>query len=240
MLLLDLEKAFDSVWLLHKLILRGFNIFLARIIHSFRSGRTFQVSVGHSKSSICNILYGVPQGAVLSPTLYNLITSDTPTADGCEFATFADDTVISVSNSEPMNVCDGLKSQLNSLTQWKMKVNASKTQAIYFTRCWSPRRLPSTRIVLNAQEVPWSSEVKYLGVILDKRLTFSSHTAKSIEKAEKAFFTRFSIENRNYVCTMNCCFMSPAFVPFCVMGSKPGLTALLHINRCFILSRTNV
>jgi hypothetical protein len=69
--------------------------------------------------------------------------------------TFADDTAIFVSNSESMNVCDGLQSQLNSLTdyfkQWKIKVNASKTQAIYHTRCWSPRRLSSTTIVLNCQ-----------------------------------------------------------------------------------------
>jgi hypothetical protein len=50
----------------------------------------------------------------------------------CELATFTADTVIFVSNSEPMNVCDGLQSHLNSLTdyfkQWKIKVNASKTQ----------------------------------------------------------------------------------------------------------------
>jgi hypothetical protein len=101
----------------------------------------------------------MPQGAVLPSTLYNLFTSDAPTAYGCELA-FADDAAIFVSNSEPMNDCDGLQLQLDSLTdyfkQWKIKVNGSKTQAIYFTRCWSPRRLPSTRIVLNGQEMPCS------------------------------------------------------------------------------------
>jgi hypothetical protein len=194
------------------------NIFLPRIILSYLSGRTLQVSVGKSESSVCNIPYDVPQGAVLSPTLYNLFTSDAPTADGCELATFADDTVIFVSNSEPINVWDGLQSQLNSLTdyfeQWKIKVNASKTHAIYFTRCWSPRRLPSTRIVLNGQEMSWSSEVKYLLVTLDKRLTFASHTAKLIEKAEGAFRILYSFLNRKsklclynklllYKCTLN-------------------------------------
>jgi hypothetical protein len=203
MLLLDVEKAFDSVWhdaLLHKLIRRGCNIFLVRIIYSFLNDRTFQVSVGKSKSSVCNIPYGVPQGAVLSPTLYNFFTSDAPTVEGCELATFADDTAIFVSSRDPTVVCDGLQEQLDSLTdyfkQWKIRVNASKTQAIYFTRCWSPLRLPGSGIVLNEQEIPWTPEVKYLGVTLDKRLTFASHTARSIEKAERAFRILYSFLNR--------------------------------------------
>jgi hypothetical protein len=85
MLFLDVERAFDFVWhvaLLHKLNPRGCNIFLVRIIYSFLNGRTFQVSNGKSKSSVCNIPYSVPQGAVLSPTLYNFFTSDAPRSMG--------------------------------------------------------------------------------------------------------------------------------------------------------------
>jgi hypothetical protein len=122
MLLLDVKKAFDSVWpdaLLHKLIQGGCKIFLlARYIHSFLSGTTFQVSVGRSKSSVCNIPYDITQGAVLSSTLYNFFTSAAPTVDGCELATYVDDTAIFVSNSETMTVCVGLQSQLNSLTDY--------------------------------------------------------------------------------------------------------------------------
>jgi hypothetical protein len=70
---------------------------------------------------------------------------------------------------------------------WKIKVNSSKTQAIYLTRCWYPLRLSSFGIVLNRQEIPWTPEVKYLGVTLNKRLKFAFHTAKSIEEAERAF-----------------------------------------------------
>jgi Reverse transcriptase (RNA-dependent DNA polymerase) len=94
--LLDVEKAFDSVWhktLLHKL-LRGCDIFLARLIFSFIKGRFFQVSVGSAKSSAYNIPFGVPQGAILSPTLYNIFTPDVPSFDFCGTATFADDTAI--------------------------------------------------------------------------------------------------------------------------------------------------
>jgi hypothetical protein len=114
------------------------------------------VSVSPSRPSVIFHMAYLRVPFYLQPYIIYSLT-DAPTADGCELATFADDTAIFVSNSEPMNVCDGLQSQLNSLTdyfkQWKIKVNASKTQAIYFTRCRSPRILPSTRIVLDGQEV---------------------------------------------------------------------------------------
>jgi hypothetical protein len=105
--LLDVERAFDSLWhdaLLHKVIIRGYNIFLVRVIYSFLNDRTFQISVGKSKSSVCNILYGVQHGAVLSPTLYYFFTSDAPTVDECELATFADDTALFVSRTQRLSV----------------------------------------------------------------------------------------------------------------------------------------
>jgi hypothetical protein len=154
MLILVVKKAFASVWddaFLHKLIQGGCNIFQARIIHSFLSGRTSQVSVSKFKSSVCNISYGVPQGAYLSPILYNLFTSDALTADGCKPATFADDTAIFVFNSEPMNVCDELQSQIY-FKKCKIKVNTSKTQAIYSTRCWSPRKFLTLELYLTAKK----------------------------------------------------------------------------------------
>jgi Reverse transcriptase (RNA-dependent DNA polymerase) len=88
MILLDVEKAFDSVWhkaLLHKLLQRGCDIFLGRLIFSFVKGRSFQVSVCSAKSSSHNILFGVPQGAILSPTLYNIFTLDVPSAAALGF-----------------------------------------------------------------------------------------------------------------------------------------------------------
>jgi hypothetical protein len=117
MLLLDVEKAFDSVWhetLLHKLLARGCNISLVRVIYSFLKERSFQVYVGKAQSSSCNIPYGVPKGAILSPTLYNIFTSDIPNAGECELATFA----IFFSGKLPEVVCGKLQSQLDSLSDY--------------------------------------------------------------------------------------------------------------------------
>jgi hypothetical protein len=58
---------------------------------------------GGSKSSSYDIPYGVPQGTILSPTLYNIFTSDVPTTRECELSTLADDTAIFVSDTDPAN-----------------------------------------------------------------------------------------------------------------------------------------
>jgi Reverse transcriptase (RNA-dependent DNA polymerase) len=93
----------------------------------------------------------VPQGAILSPTLYNIFTSDVPSSDFCGTATFADDTAIFASGPTPLLVQDQLQEHLNEISDyckdWKIKNNASKTQAIYFSRC--TKNVPQTEITLN-------------------------------------------------------------------------------------------
>lgn len=73
MVSLDIEKAYDSVWqdaILHKMVVADFPIRLVKIVQSFLKHRSFQVTVNGTFSEKKTIPYGVPQGSVLSPTLY--------------------------------------------------------------------------------------------------------------------------------------------------------------------------
>jgi hypothetical protein len=151
MVFLDVQKAFDSVWheeLLHKLVISNCYLYLTKIIASFLSGRFFHVSVNKTDSATHPISYGIPQGAILSPSLYNFFTSRQ--SNESETATFVDDTAIFVSSRDLRVVCDILQRYIDSLStylkQWKIKINSAKTQAIYFTRCWSSRKLPTAHI----------------------------------------------------------------------------------------------
>jgi hypothetical protein len=137
-------------------------------------------------------------------------------------------------------VCDILQRHLDSLftyfKQWKIKINAVKTQAIYFTRCWSPRILPTTHIRVGGHPIPWSTEVKYLEATLDKRLTIAGHTARSIEKSVKAFlilYIHFSIGRRSLMCIINYYFTKSAFVRFYVMGSSLYWKLIIHSKLMF-------
>jgi hypothetical protein len=78
---LDIEKAFDITWhpgLLYKLSKLEFSINLIKLITSFLSQRKFRVSVEGEMCSPREMQAGVPQGSVLSPTLYNIYINDTP------------------------------------------------------------------------------------------------------------------------------------------------------------------
>jgi retron-type reverse transcriptase len=72
---LDIEKAFDTKWhtgLMYKLGKMEFSVNLIKLINSFISQRKFRVSVEGELSTPRYMEAGVPQGSVLSPTLYNL------------------------------------------------------------------------------------------------------------------------------------------------------------------------
>ena len=76
---IDLEKAFNSVWidgLLYKLQNIGVTGNLLSIIQSFLSNRLSFIKIGNYHSNNFPIHIGLPQGSVLSPTLFILFIND--------------------------------------------------------------------------------------------------------------------------------------------------------------------
>jgi hypothetical protein len=97
MLLLDLEKAYDTIWtrgLLRKLIQFDFPAHFIVFVHSYLSGHTFNVIVDGVSSIPRTHRAGLPQGAVLSPILFTLYISDIPRSPHVQLALYADDTAL--------------------------------------------------------------------------------------------------------------------------------------------------
>ncbi|YCJ93244.1 MAG: RNA-directed DNA polymerase [Candidatus Karelsulcia muelleri] len=174
---LDIQQAFDTVWhegLLYK-IKQQFSDQLYLLFRSYLSDRCFQVKVNNTVGSYMPIKSGVPQGSVLGPFLFLLYTADIPTTDSTLIATFADDTAILSTNENPVTASEKLQTHLNMLQdwfhKWRVKVNSNKSTQITFTL----RRCRCPPVTFNNSLIPVNSEVKYLGLHLDSKLTWRTH-----------------------------------------------------------------
>jgi hypothetical protein len=76
------------------------------------------------------------------------------------------------------------------MAEWNITINEDKMLAIYFShRIW----LPESLLKLNGQNIPFVNNVKYLGVIFDRKITWRLHI-KTIETMDfKAFIRAFSL-----------------------------------------------
>lgn len=174
---LDISQAFDRVWhegLLSK-IKTMFPTNAYETLKSFLQDRHFLVQNGEALSNLRDINAGVPQGSVLGPLLYLIYTSDLPTSDSITTGTFADDTAILASHQDPIEATKLLQNGLNDISNWlkKWRIKANENKSINVTFTLKKGTCPPVK--LNNLEIPKQDHVRYLGVHLDKRLTWHKH-----------------------------------------------------------------
>lgn len=171
MVLLDLKYAFDTVWhdaVVYKMQLANFPVYLTKLVQSFLSNRTFSVKVNNSSSSERLIPAGVPQGSVLGPTIFNFFMADVPTNHSCTTVQFADDIAFLYTRRLASSVKKQLKNAVKLFSKyvlkWKLKLNAVKSESVFFTRRRVQRAFPRRQIQVDGQEIPWNRGTKYLGI----------------------------------------------------------------------------
>jgi hypothetical protein len=97
MALLDLEKAYDTIWitgLLYKLIVLKVPEYLLFDPRSYLEGHTYTVHTNNARSTPISPPVGLPQGAVLSTTLFTLYIANIPHPPDTQLALYADDIAI--------------------------------------------------------------------------------------------------------------------------------------------------
>ena len=166
----DLSSAFDVVWhsaLLYKLSQLGVRGNLLAWISSYLSGRSFHVLYEGVTSSRRPVSAGVPQGAVLSPLLFNIMLSDIPSVRGVETTEYADDLAFFATHPDPNAAAARVQLMLDAFQRWTahwgMKVNIDKTKCMLFTR----RRLPPPRLTFLQQPLSFVAQHRFLGILLD-------------------------------------------------------------------------
>ena len=177
-----LEKAYDTtwkygiIWDLYDLGLRGR---LPMFIKNFLFERTFRVRMGSTFSNSQYQEEGVPQGSILSVTLFsikinNIVKCLTPSID-C--ALYVEDFVICY-RATHMNIVERqLQLNLNKVNKWArengFKFSKSKTKCMHFCSLRKMHNDPLLKI--DESKIPVVNEYKFLSVIFDKNF-HSSHT----------------------------------------------------------------
>ncbi len=122
MLFIDFSSAFNTIipqQLINKLNLLGLNNSLCNWILDFLTGRPQSVRVGHDTSSTTTLSTGAPQGCVLSPLLFTLLTHDcTAKFSSNHIIKFADDTTVVglISNNDETHYREEVAQQRGSGT----------------------------------------------------------------------------------------------------------------------------
>ena len=179
---LDVEKAFDAVWLegLKYKLGRpeiGIPTKMIRLLSSFLTNRHLRVHQNSAISNKIELKAGTPQGSALSPLLFIFYVNDTPKPPpGVLISKFADDMAAWAIQKQEKRAEKLIQKHLDSLSEWcnkwKIKLNPSKTQVGLFTNSNNTKE-----ITLNLGRVPLtvSNEIKFLGLTFDRKLTWRHH-----------------------------------------------------------------
>ena len=181
---MDLKAAYDTVnhrLLLNKVAKVVKNSRIVSIIQSLLSNRRFYVEMDGRKSRWRNQKNGLPQGSVLAPTLFNIYTNDQPEFDAIRRFIYADDLCLATQAGDFETIERRLSQALKKLTSYynenSLNANPGKTQvcAFHLNNHEAQRKL---NISWNGQTLGNDSFPVYLGVTLDRTLSFKEHTRK--------------------------------------------------------------
>ena len=201
----DLEKAYDTTWKygimkdLHEIGMRGN---MPTFIENFLKNRTFRVHLGGEKSETYEQEMGVPQGSILSVTLFllkiNSITKAiTPNIDK---SLFVDDFAIIYSSPNMTTIEKKLQESLNRLERWAdengFTFSKTKTLCLHFCQKRSYHLDPQLKIKNSL--IPMAQQTKYLGMILDNKLNYKPHIEALKKKCQKAINILKIISHTNW------------------------------------------
>ena len=144
---------------------------------------------------------GVPQGGVLSPTLFLIYVNDIiqNLPKHVKRATYADDLALWCTEESLPTANYRMQEALNSLQRWTKKwtvsINPTKTTHTVFSL--STKKL-TANLTINIQRLSLEDNPTYLGITLDKRLTWKTQTGRTESKAKSRLTLMKKISSTNW------------------------------------------
>ncbi len=184
---LDLEKAFELAnreVITSQLAERGVRGKLLAWILDFLTNRTATVKFQEKHSEMREFDNGTPQGSVLSPRLFNLMMEflvSQALPEDTTIYSYADDLVLTSNGLNALTKMQRLLNIVNvHLASLGLKVSPLKTKAMAIA---TPD--PLNRLMVDGTPIEWTRSYKYLGIVIDKPLSFKDHVTYIVARIRK-------------------------------------------------------
>lgn len=187
----DVKNAFNSAYWPH--IIRALEIkntppYLVKIISSYLSDRVLIYDTDEGPQNYA-ITGGVPQGSVLGPLLWNVLYDGIlrlPLPKDVQIIGYADDIAVTVVAKEISQIecmCNQIATKIKEwLTATKLQLAGQKTEAVLIT---SRKKLEAATLNIDGYNISTQKSLKYLGMMIDVRLSYKTHIDKACEKAAR-------------------------------------------------------
>ena len=192
---IDLEKAFElanSTVILNNLAKRGVRGRLLAWLKDYLTNRSATLTFKGAQSQPQQFENGTPQGSSLSPTLFNYLIDElmqTKLPKNVKLLAYADDlvlyTIIDNIHQSKTRLQLALNSISDLISSLGLKISTEKTKSLAIN-CG---REAIGNLILNNTPLEWTDSCKYLGLIVDKSLTFRPHINYTRSRAEKKIDT---------------------------------------------------
>ena len=187
----DFSSAFNTIQphlILSKLSKMCINSNLIRWINSFLIKRPQFVTVNGTRSNVTNLSTGAPQGCVLSPILFIIYTNDCISKAANTFIIkFADDAaIVSLQESADLEY----RNVVNSFISWCKEnfliLNTKKTKEMIIDFRKASDSLEP--ISIDNDEIEIVTKYKYLGTVLDSKLSWNDNVDYLYKKGQQRLF----------------------------------------------------
>ena len=187
---LDISKCYDTIHhdiLIKKLSSYGICNNELKWIQSYLQDRSMKVNFNNDLSELAKINIGLPQGSTLGPTLFLLFVNDLSQAiSQGSLSMYADDGAIYVIDKDPGEARKKMQIALDNAAKWyrdnRLQLNADKCYVMYIGGKMTEN--DANNLYLNGKCIQIVDSVKYLGLILDSKLSFKQHADHVISKGK--------------------------------------------------------
>jgi hypothetical protein len=189
-LFVDLRKAFDCLkYSTLGNILRdiGIQSQALNLIMSYLTNRKQYVVCDGARSDLLEVVGGIPQGSVLGPLLFILYINGIFNLKLNGFIQlYADDMAMVFGEKQYSSLKQKMTEDLATIIPWLASINLSinfkKTKFIVFRSAQTNTETIFHNIVYQNNTISATSEYEYLGLTIDKFMTWASHISKVSRK----------------------------------------------------------